>query len=634
MEVFFEDQIVKMIMDLTNYYEDFIFEYEKNPIRDHFIEINDSNGYPLKYDLDEFIDDEDKNALLILGEYGCGKTSFCLDLTYRLMNEFKKDCNNYIPILIHLREYSKSISMDEMITDFFINKYSIINGNIRNFKKLLQYGKVLLIFDGFDEVAKRVDYDVKYKVFNEICKYASNNTKILLTCRPNYFQNNKEYENIFKESYLDFEPMDYKEVEFDEVFIGELNQEQIIKFVKTFKNELGLRNIKIQEFRDIINKTHDLLDLAKRPFLLNLIVKTLPLIIEQTKKLVGTKQEIQINAADLYENYTDQWLRREDSKGKTLIKASEKKLFCENLALKMFINDDNSISYKNLPEAITNYFENLTNITDIDYFSHDIKSCSFLCADGDGKFSFIHKSFMEFFVANIIVEKLYKIHLSVKNSSKKLSDDKIIQLIEDFLGENHISTEICLFISDLFEKKIIEKNNIITLIKSYIEELNDIATYNCISILAKAGVNVGDILLGLVISRNGIINLDGIDLSYALIKDVALYGISFDNASFYKAKIENVKFKKSSFINSSFQKAELESVNLSYQCLDNTDLAYAKVINCDMRGTSLANSRLVDTIIRECDFLDAEFSNMILKGNSKLIGCDNLESVIGLPYQI
>lgn len=617
-----------MIMDLKNYFCDFSQKYEENPIREHFININTMEGDSLVYTINEFINNEDENALLILGEYGCGKTSFCLDLTYNMIQKYKIDSTKYIPIIIYLREYSKAISMDDMITNFFINKYNIINGNIRNFKKLLEYGKILLIFDGFDEIAKRVDYDVKYRVFNEICKYANNSTKILLTCRPNYFQDRKEYENIFKDSYLHFEPDNFNDVEFREIQVGELNRNQIIDFIKSYEKELKEKNIKIDELKNIIYKTHDLLDLAKRPFLLNLIVKTLPTIINNTKKITGRDIKIKINAVEIYENYTEQWLRREDAKGKTLIKAKDKQVFCENLAFEMFIKDEYSISYDNLPDAIRQYFNKISDITEIDYFSHDIKSCSFLAADENGNFTFIHKSFMEFFVAKVIVNKLNKI---LNEIGRNITD--VYYKIEEVLGESYISTEICLFINDFLEKENIKKQEIIDLLQLNVDRMSDIAMLNSISILSKTNINVGSVLSKLIESKRTI-NLEGVDLSYSVIKDIDINQICFDNASFYKAQISNVNFSSCSFINTSFNKSKIEEVDFSEQILENTDWSYASILRSLFRGSSLCHGYLQESKFEECDFLDADFSDMYLNGVIDIYKCKNIDTVIGLPYEL
>ena len=72
----------------------------------------------------------------------------------------------------------------------------------------------------------------------------------------------------------------------------------------------------------LIKNTHDLLDLSKRAFLLNIIIQTLPQLIEDIKK--QGEADLKIDAASLYKRYIDLWLDREDSKGKTLVKKEDK----------------------------------------------------------------------------------------------------------------------------------------------------------------------------------------------------------------------------------------------------------------------------------------------------------------------
>ena len=93
-----------------------------------------------------------------------------------------------------------------LFLNFFIKKCQASNLSIEAFKMLLQYRKFVILFDGFDEVAKRVNYDVKFSVFNQICKYCTGETKVIITCRPNYFQEQKEYKDLIENAHLEFEP--------------------------------------------------------------------------------------------------------------------------------------------------------------------------------------------------------------------------------------------------------------------------------------------------------------------------------------------------------------------------------------------------------------------------------------------
>lgn len=103
-------------------------------------------------------------ALLILGDYGSGKTSFCYIYTLELLDKFIQEKSSFLPILIKLRGYNKAVGVTQLLTDYFVNDLGITNFNILSLKLLLKNINVVLIFDGFDEVAKKVDFDIKYNV--------------------------------------------------------------------------------------------------------------------------------------------------------------------------------------------------------------------------------------------------------------------------------------------------------------------------------------------------------------------------------------------------------------------------------------------------------------------------------------
>jgi formylglycine-generating enzyme required for sulfatase activity len=80
-------------------------------------------------------------------------------------------------------------------------------------------------------------------------------------------------------------------------------------------------------------------------------------------------------------------------------------LFMQELALEMLRRDQLSIHYSRLPERVREHFR-LEKAREIDYFEHDIRTCSFLSRDGEGNYRFVHKSFQEFFVAQWLAPRL------------------------------------------------------------------------------------------------------------------------------------------------------------------------------------------------------------------------------------
>ena len=74
--VYTEENIITRIMDFRFYLQSIIDEYKKSELIQHYIEIyEEKTGEPLVNSMASFLNDNQGNALFILGDYGCGKTS-------------------------------------------------------------------------------------------------------------------------------------------------------------------------------------------------------------------------------------------------------------------------------------------------------------------------------------------------------------------------------------------------------------------------------------------------------------------------------------------------------------------------------------------------------------------------------
>jgi hypothetical protein len=132
-------------------------------------------------------------------------------------------------------------------------------------------------------------------------------------------------------------------------------------------------------------------DLAGRPVLLNMISES----YDELRNIPSQS----ITLGVLYEIYTSKWINREEDKGRfrILIDPKKKIAFISLLAIQMSKQDKYSIHFSVLDNMIQKHFE-IDNQEYVDHFSHDIRTCSFLNRDDLGNYSFIHKSFMEYFI--------------------------------------------------------------------------------------------------------------------------------------------------------------------------------------------------------------------------------------------
>jgi len=650
-------------------------EYSDNSVQND--SISGANPKPfLKDYVNDFLRSSNR-ALLILGDYGSGKTSFCYTYALELLDKYIQEESTYLPIFIKLRSYNKAVEITQLLTDYFVNKLGISNFNTSSLKLLTKNIDVVFIFDGYDEVAKRVDFDIKYDVLKEICSLVEDRTKIILTCRPNFFQNASEFKRIFQSSHIHFEPGEKLMIDFIETSIADLSPEQVDFYIDSYRSELEKSNISISDMLYTISTTHDLTDLAKRPFLLYMILCTLPEILKEGKKSGDNK----INASKLYSVYTDNWLRREDSKNKTLIKRADKEYFCKELALELYLSDSPSISYKSFPSTIKKHFSDIERIEEVDYFSHDIQSCSFLTSDRSGDFRFIHQSFMEYFIADRVITKLEARLIRPKNN-------KPIDEINKILGVVYLSMQICLFIIDLLE---FQSRDILNDIITYYDDINSVSRSNLLSILAKTKTNISEFIKK---HKESILDVTHVDFSQAIFRGETLVNISFNNiqfysvtfdetifsncdfrgAVFYKCNFRKVKFNDCPFYSSKWKETKLTGCSFfsrdEYNPIPyerdrygnsewygrsskknvhksqdkdelfayDTDFEYSSwsdssISYCSFSGCSFVDSKMSAMLIRNSNFNYVDFSGLEVDHNSKFVG-NILIDVIGEPYEL
>ena len=100
-------------------------------------------------------------------------------------------------ILISLRDYGKAMNLQQLITDFLVSRYSI-QARYEAFRRFNADGQLVLLFDGFDEMAQKVDYRTTVDNFEELARAVEPHSKVILTCRTPYFRTHREAEELLR----------------------------------------------------------------------------------------------------------------------------------------------------------------------------------------------------------------------------------------------------------------------------------------------------------------------------------------------------------------------------------------------------------------------------------------------------
>jgi formylglycine-generating enzyme required for sulfatase activity len=401
-------EFYRELINFEPYVRQLVADYEQDELSSYYVDLgcrtrDDSVYKPMDGYVDAWLDDPARNHISVLGDYGTGKTSFCRQYAAELGRRWLSDPDrNRIPILISLRDYAKTMGLQQLITDFLVNRCDI-QAKYEAFARFNADGKLVLLFDGFDEMAQKVDYQTTVDNFEELARAVDDRSKVILTCRTPYFRTREEAEELLWGRIPEGREISEVPDHLPDRPLIDLTDRPNFEIVHLLPFDDGdIRAIlrkrfpaEWEGFWRQIQDTYNLPELAQRPVLLDMIACSLP-------KLEPGQA---VNAARLYEAYTDLWLTRDWEKGRHLITRDDKRLFMQALALEMLRRQELSIHYLKLPERVQDHFH-LDKEREVDYFDYDIRTCSFLNRDPDGNYRFVHKSFGEFFVAQWLAPKL------------------------------------------------------------------------------------------------------------------------------------------------------------------------------------------------------------------------------------
>lgn len=356
----------------------------------------------LSVDLEDYIFSWIENThhmqLTVLGDYGAGKSTLAERIAYLSAKRYlEMGSESRIPILLRLKEFGESYSLESTLTDTLVNQIGI-EMSYKVFQALNRAGRFLLILDGFDEIPDLVNEGAVLRAFRKIDQLVNINSKVMLTCRTHFFKSNFDVHKLHEGTVL-YESIDQK-FGYSLVFVNPFSQGQIEEYMTKWAVKDSPTYIKI--IRDVYN----LADLATRPALLNIIAKTIPQLAELEMNA--------INAASLYELYVRFWLERDDWRSN--LKPDERSMLAESLTEYLFVQGIANIHFSKLPELGAKWRQDPGSTHDLDILDYELRTCSFLRRDHKGNYTFVHKSFQEYMLARILFRQVFDSTTDVKTN--------------------------------------------------------------------------------------------------------------------------------------------------------------------------------------------------------------------------
>ena len=337
--------------------------------------------------IDRWLDDSAKEHISILGEFGTGKTWFVLHYAWVALQRYRDAEHRGVqlprlPLVISLRDYTKAVSVESLFSEFLFRQHEIPIPGYSAFEQLNRMGKLLLIFDGFDEMASRINRQEMINNFWELAKVVVPGAKVILTCRTEHFPEAQEGRALLNaELQASVACLSGETPQFEVLELEKFNKEKIRQVLSH-----QAQNATVEK----VMGNPELLDLARRPVMTELILEALP-DIEAGKP---------VDMSRVYLYAIKRKMQRDIRAERTFTSLADKLYFLCELSWEMLSKDEMSLNYRQFPDRIRRLFGAFVQEQkDLDHWHYDMMGQTMLIRNADGDYIPALRSLLEFFVA-------------------------------------------------------------------------------------------------------------------------------------------------------------------------------------------------------------------------------------------
>jgi WD40 repeat protein/3',5'-cyclic AMP phosphodiesterase CpdA len=329
--------------------------------------------------------------VLVLGSFGAGKTFLLHELARRLPAE----APHLVPVLIELRALEKARTFDQLVAQHLAASGERLI-DLAAFPYMLREGRIVLLFDGFDELATRITYDRATEHFETLLQAAAGRAKVVVTSRTQHFESDAQVKTALFERAETLPGLHLMRLQ-------PFDQPQIIRFLE---NLLGDREAAERRFQLILD-IQDLLGLSHNPRMLSFIANLPEEQLREAQERTG-----RITSAELYRLLITRWLTFEYERvqprgAPPTLTVDERWRAVTNVALYLWPKLERTLRLSELADEIATAVDTLTERQlDLETATHLIGSGTLLVRDDAGTFAFVHQSVMEWLVANHAAERI------------------------------------------------------------------------------------------------------------------------------------------------------------------------------------------------------------------------------------
>lgn len=551
----------------------------------------------------EWANGRDSRLWVLLGDYGTGKTAFTEKLAYELAKRAMADHLAPVPLRVSLRDFPNKVRLDELLAERWLQA----SGQRKDpgvLLHLVQRGRIVLLFDAFDEMGIATAGRSVVEQFRMLVAITANagdttaGNRVLITCREQFF---KDHGDLLKaatgpQDRIASSPLQELAQRFDGVIhtVATFTPEQVRQFLVLrlgqAAGEAALKFLREQQ----------MMELGDRPQLLDIIIASLPALQENQ-----ARHGQPLSTGALYQTYTNKWL--DEFKPVERQSSSEQlRSVLEELALLLWQRVGNRIHYGDL-FALLKQRVDLRGGLDPNQLDVELRTAAFLSRTPDGFYGFSHRSFLEFFLARRIERSA---------CDPEAGDGAQV------LNIPRLSAQVMQFLHDLVPVGDVGRRSALRRVVGRLlspgrPQVAAAARVNALLIAHRLPLLETEIK---VVGQDAVLSwlpegahLAGLDLSDMALVALSAVGADFSGSLLTRCDLSGADLRSANLSGVDLRHANLRSADLRGAQLQGANASDVRAWNLDLRGVQAQGSVWLNAQLQRARLQDADFAQADLR---------------------
>ena len=482
--------------------------------------------------------------VLVLGDFGRGKTFVLHEVARRIAEQLP----HLVPILIELRALDKAHSVEGLVAAHLANQGEE-RIDLRSFRYMLRQGRVVLLFDGFDELVTRVTYERATEHLDTLLRAADGDAKIILTSRTQHFQSNAQVLMALGDR---VDLLAHRRI----LSVEPFTRAQIHSYLRNRYGSTEAADRRLQ----LLSGIQDLLGLSQNPRMLSFIAD-----LDERRLPAVARADSPVSAAALYREILTSWLTHEATRAygepgtQAGLPVDVLWRAVTVLAERLWTAGEPFLGLEDLAEVA----DTLVGMTEVpltaEQTAHAMGAGSLLVRTDEGAFGFIHESVSEWLVADELARQLAG---DPPGNPPQLGLRALSQLTVEFLCDL-AGVSAC----EAWAERTLSSTR-----------AGETARTNAMRITGRLRTSPTADLRGAQLHGEDLSGRDfqGVDFTGADLSDTRLVGANLSGAILRDTRLVG---------------ARLDEARLTGADLTNADLSRARLAHADLRDATLTGSR-------------------------------------------